>query len=1097
LAVANHGKEFLASGGEMGALMRDHDWSTSPLDSPEYWPQSLRSALSLILPNKHVMFIAWGPELAFLYNDAYRPVLGQRHPWALGQPFKEVWPEIWGDVEPLVNAALGGEATWSENLLLVLERNGYPEDCWFTFSYSPLRDDDGVVAGLFCAGTETTGTVLTERRLKAQTESQRRLFEKAPGFIAVLTGPDHVLEFVNDAYVQLAGRRAVLGLTVREVFPELEIQGPYELLDRVYATGKRFVGEGRALTLRDAPDQPSRNVVLNFIYEPIRDVAGNVTGIFVVGHDVTESYLTQKALQESEGRFRALVNATANIVFRMGPDGREMRHLDGAGLVVDTNAPTTDWTETYIPADEQPRVRQAIERAVAAKSVLELEHRVLRADGTIGWTFSRAIPLVNDAGEITEWFGTASDVTARVKADRSFTRLFEASPAAFLVLAPNAPHFTITDVNNAYLATTVRTRAELVGRGVFDAFPDNPDDEVVGGVNPVRTSLERVVATRLPDHLQNLRYDVARPDGTYEARWWSPFNTPILDENGDVEAIIQSANEVTEEYRAQAALRASEARLKDLNVTLERRVAEALAEQRVLAEVIEGSDILVQVADCSFNWLAINRAAADEFARIFGVRLPEAGDNMLAMLEHRPHDRAAVEAVWSRALGGEEFVEIDAFGDPAIDRPHYEMRFRVLRGADGGVVGAYQFVSDVSERLREQSRLRATEEALRQSQKMEAMGLLTGGVAHDFNNLLTPILYGLDTLGRRQVSSERDRRLIDGALQSAERATILVQSLLAFSRRQPLQPVAVDISNLVAGMAGLLETTLGPTIKLHADIGPGLPPANADPNQLEMALLNLAVNARDAMPDGGTFSITAKRQSARQGNALGLATGHYVLLCIVDTGAGMDDATRERAVEPFFSTKGIGKGTGLGLSMVHGLAAQLGGGLTIDSAPGKGTTIELWLPISTAEICAGQAPAAVAPPCADRGVALLVDDEVLVRMSIAGMLTDLGFPVVEAGSAEEALQLLAAGTAPNILVTDHLMHGMTGTDLAREARAIFPAMPILIVSGYAKLEGMALDLPLLTKPFRNADLAASIAALLPFVGEQPGDAGQQTGGVSR
>ncbi len=251
-----------------------------------------------MLPSKHIMFVAWGPELAFLYNDAYRPVFGNKHPWALGRPFREIWSEVWDDVEPLVNTALGGEATWSENLHLVLERNGYPEDCWFTFSYSPVRDDNGKVAGIFCAASETTDTVLTERLLKDQAERQQQLFQKAPGFIAVLTGPDHVFEFVNDAYVKLTGERNSLGRSVREVFPEIESQGLYEVLDGVYATGERFIAERLAVTLRDAPNLPSRDVVLDFIYEPIRDGAGKVTGIFIEGHDVTETHRTQAHIHE-------------------------------------------------------------------------------------------------------------------------------------------------------------------------------------------------------------------------------------------------------------------------------------------------------------------------------------------------------------------------------------------------------------------------------------------------------------------------------------------------------------------------------------------------------------------------------------------------------------------------------------------------------------------------------------------------------------------------------------------------------------------------------------------------------------------------------
>jgi signal transduction histidine kinase len=327
----------------------------------------------------------------------------------------------------------------------------------------------------------------------------------------------------------------------------------------------------------------------------------------------------------------------------------------------------------------------------------------------------------------------------------------------------------------------------------------------------------------------------------------------------------------------------------------------------------------------------------------------------------------------------------------------------------------------VTERLREQNRLKEAEEALRQSQKMEAMGQLTGGVAHDFNNLLAPIIGSLDMLVRRGVGSDRERRLIDGALQSAERAKTLVQRLLAFARRQPLQPVSVEIPPLIEGMVGLISSTLGPTIDVRVDCAPEVPLAKADPNQLEMALLNLAVNARDAMPRGGELTIRAKSERLEQAHASDLPPGEYVRLSVLDTGTGMDEETLRRAIEPFFSTKGVGKGTGLGLSMVHGLAAQLGGGLTIDSSPGKGTAVELWLPISVAP--AGEADVASMPPTArtGRGVVLLVDDEPLVRMSTADMLMDLGFEVVEASTAEDALELIKTSTPPDIVVTDHLM----------------------------------------------------------------------------
>ena len=264
--------------------------------------------------------------------------------------------------------------------------------------------------------------------------------------------------------------------------------------------------------------------------------------------------------------------------------------------------------------------------------------------------------------------------------------------------------------------------------------------------------------------------------------------------------------------------------------------------------------------------------------------------------------------------------------------------------------------------------LEAAHEQLRQSQKLEAMGSLTGGVAHDFNNLLTAIVGALDMLQRRGVGGEREQRLIGVAAQSAERAKILVQRLLAFSRRQPLQPVAVDLGDLVKNMAGLVSSTTGPQIRVVVDVADDLPRARADPNQLELALLNLAVNARDAMPEGGTLRISASAETVRAGARPGLKAGQYVRLSVADTGAGMDEDTLARAVEPFFSTKGFGKGTGLGLSMVHGLASQLGGALAIQSRLGLGTNVELWLPQTREEaetLAAAPRPnprAAAAPP---------------------------------------------------------------------------------------------------------------------------------------
>jgi CheY-like chemotaxis protein len=280
----------------------------------------------------------------------------------------------------------------------------------------------------------------------------------------------------------------------------------------------------------------------------------------------------------------------------------------------------------------------------------------------------------------------------------------------------------------------------------------------------------------------------------------------------------------------------------------------------------------------------------------------------------------------------------------------------------------------------------------------------------------------------------------------------------------------------VEGMADLLTSTTGPQVRLVVEIAPNLPLAMADPNQLEMALLNLGVNARDAMPDGGTLRISASGEHIQHPRG-DLKRGDYVRLSVADTGVGMDEATLARAVEPFFSTKGIGKGTGLGLSMAHGLAAQLGGALTVQSRLEVGTNVQLWLPVSDLVINNDDSAAMPTVAAEVRGLALLVDDEAVVRASTAALLEDLGYQVQEAASAEAAIALIGGGLRPDLIVTDHLMPGMTGVDLARTLREKAPDLPVLIVSGYAEADGIAPDLPRLTKPFKRAELAASLASL--------------------
>lgn len=382
-----------------------------------------------------------------------------------------------------------------------------------------------------------------------------------------------------------------------------------------------------------------------------------------------------------------------------------------------------------------------------------------------------------------------------------------------------------------------------------------------------------------------------------------------------------------------------------------------------------------------------------------------------------------------------------------------------------------------SDLMKESAARERAQEQLRQAQKMETIGQLTGGVAHDFNNLLMAVMGNLELLRKRMPDDPRLKRLVDGAMQGAERGASLTQRLLAFARQQDLRAEAVDLGILVRGMSDLLDRSLGPRIALSFDIPDGLPPARIDANQLELAILNLVINARDAMPDGGAIAIElASYQVARTSGAL--KAGDYLKVSIIDNGEGMSPETLKKAIEPFFSTKPVGKGTGLGLSMVHGLAEQLGGTLELISTVGQGTTATLIVPATTALPAAADE---VEPerPEARSAVILFVDDDPLIAMSTAEMLEDLGHKVIPANSGRDALVILRSAQPIDLMMTDHMMPGMTGVELALQSREVRPTLPILLATGYADLpEGAPLDLPRLAKPYHQDQLRDRLEQLL-------------------
>jgi nitrogen-specific signal transduction histidine kinase len=388
---------------------------------------------------------------------------------------------------------------------------------------------------------------------------------------------------------------------------------------------------------------------------------------------------------------------------------------------------------------------------------------------------------------------------------------------------------------------------------------------------------------------------------------------------------------------------------------------------------------------------------------------------------------------------------------------------------------------DITEKREAQEALQLAQQELFQAQKMEAVGQLTGGVAHDFNNLLMAILGSLEIARKRALAGQNVIDLIDNAIKGAQRGASLTQRLLAFSRKQELKLEAVDVPDLVRGMAELLQRSLGPTVEISVNFPLKLPLVQSDPNQLASALLNLAVNARDAMTDGGMITIAARRRSLRKREISDLKEGDYVCLSVTDEGEGMDAETLEKAMTPFFTTKGIGKGTGLGLPMVQGLMAQSGGKLRIRSTKGEGTTAEMWIPLAdVVEESVPEAPQ-VEPRNDRRLTVLAVDDDPLVITNTVLMLEELGHDVVQAHSGEEALQRLNEDLTFDLVLTDFSMPRMTGAQLAEQIRERMPDLPIVLATGYAELaEGSpGAELPRLAKPFSQSELEKALRAAVP------------------
>ena len=1100
--------DFLNGGGKMGAMMRSHVWPAVPIGRPEDWPQPLKTLVGVMLGSSQPMFVAWGPERTLLYNDAYSDILADKHPSALGRDLLEVWSEIRADLQPIVEAAYAGTPVQMDDITLVMLRKGFPEETHFSFSYTPVRDEAGSVAGFFCPCLEITEQVLSDRRRSFRIALEERLRD--------LADPSEIISAASEAL----GRH----LNVAQVaYAEVDTAGETVLIEREWNSGAMASNVGRhrladygpafaddlrrgqRIAIADVRLDPrtsspealaafERISIASFVNIPLVK-AGKLVAVLAVHHieprpwfaneialaedlgeriwAAVERARTEAHLQQTTNRLNALL-ANASVSIFLIDDEHRCQYMNPAAETL--TGYTLSETEghhlhdiihhTRPDGSPYPSHECPIDGVSPGSGREQGEEVFVHKSGRFVPVAFSASSVCDETGKIVGTIVEAQDITER-KAAETGLRESEARFRQFGEAASDA--LWIVDAETGRLEYLSPAFERIWGEPRERVMSDiarwadflHPDDREAG-----LSGMPRLLAG---ERVTN-EYRIVRADG--DVRWILDVGFPITDEAGRVVRAGGIAQDLTERRLAEEALRESELRLRELNETLEQRVAERTAElsesQRRFQGIFDSAlqfmallspdGIVVEVNQTALAWSQIT--PDDIVGKPFWLAAP---------MRDNPGLQAAVAAGISRAAAGETVREEHEMRGAGEVRAIVDFSVKPVLGETGEPTFLVAEGRDITA-------LKEAQEALRQSQKMEAMGQLTGGVAHDFNNLLTPIVGSLDMLQRKGLGGERERRLIDGAMQSADRAKTLVQRLLAFARRQPLQTQAVDIRGLVEGMADLVASTSGPRVRVEIDVTDELPAAKADANQVEMAVLNLAVNARDAMPEGGTLTISAKPIIVVLGERPDLEAGRYVRLAVADTGTGMDEATARRAVEPFFSTKGIGRGTGLGLSMVHGLASQLGGGLSITSKPGLGTCVELFLPSSDEAVPpSDQVEGSKSGPGA--GVAILVDDEQLVRESTADMLEDLGFAVVEAASGEEALRLIDGGQHFDLLISDDLMPGMTGTELAREIRSRRPEARVLVISGYADVGGVAPDLPRLIKPFKQVDLSSKLGEL--------------------
>jgi PAS domain S-box-containing protein len=979
----------------MAALMRAKDWTQTSLGPPEQWPQALKVATRILLTSRFEMWLGWGPEIAFLYNDAYRPTLGIKHPDGLAKPTRELWAEIWPDVGPRLRKVYEqGEATFDRALLLILERHGYPEETYHTFSYSPVLDDDGRVGGVLCAVTEDTDRVISERRLGslrvlasslAAADSRGAVLKAAQ---AGLAENPHDLPFV---LTYLFAEDGSARLAFATGLPPGHPAAP-ERLDRSTAGLWPLDRADAVVDLSDLADLP--------------------TGAW--NRPPAQAVVVPLVGQGGEAPIGAMV---------VGLNPHRLFDADYLGFL--------------------KLLAGQISSGLASADAFEAEHRRATA-------LAEALGMRQLAAKALEDVNArlASEVELRTAERDRLRALFQRAPGFMCIL--QGPDLVFEFMNEAYQQLV--GHRDLTGLPVRQALPEIEGQGFFEILDEVYRTGEPFIGRSMPVDIQR------EPGGLLEKRFVNLIYQPIVEADGSISGIFAEGHDVTHQMRAENALR-------QLNETLEQKIRERTLERDLVWRMSQDLFLL-----CGFD--GIYRSVNPAWAEALGYEPAELVGTRFDALAH-PDDLATTRTQFERLTAGQIVRDFDMRMRAKDGSYRWYSWYCVPEGDQFYAAGR-----DMTERKR-------FEEHLRSSQKMEALGQLTGGVAHDFNNLLQVISGNLQLLSKDVAGNERAETRVQNALAGVSRGSKLASQLLAFGRRQPLEPKVVNVGRFIKGMDDMLRRALGEEIEIETVVSGGLWNAQVDPGQIENAILNLAINARDAMNGRGRLTIEAGNALLDDRYALqnDVPAGQYVMLAVTDTGSGIPPDILERVFEPFFSTKPEGKGTGLGLSMVYGLVKQSGGHIKIYSEVGQGTTVKIYLP-RVHEQEDMLTDLRTAPVRGGSETILVVEDDEDVRETAVALLSELGYRVLKARDAASALTVIESGIEIDLLFTDVVMPGpLRSPELARKAKARLPQIAVLFTSGYTEnaiVHGGRLDpgVELLPKPYSREDLARKIRHVL-------------------